>query len=171
LEVGDSVVTHDGTAAAIVWLGHRRVDARRHPRPEDVFPVRVRAHALAAGVPIRDVMLSPDHAVWVGGALVPVRLLVNGHAIAQVRVAEIVYWHVELARHDILLADGLPAESYLETGHRAAFANADAVAAHPVFARVPDDRAFAPLLTAGPHLDAIRASLARPASTRLANAG
>jgi hypothetical protein len=31
------------------------------------------------------------------------------------------YVHVELDRHDILLAEGLPAESYLDTGNRAAF--------------------------------------------------
>jgi hypothetical protein len=36
----------------------------------------------------------------------------------------VTYWHVELERHDILLADGMPAESYLDTGNRAAFADA-----------------------------------------------
>lgn len=44
--------------------------------------------------------------------------------IRQIRVEAVASYHVELARHDILLAEGLPVESYLETGGRAAFANA-----------------------------------------------
>lgn len=35
------------------------------------------------------------------------------------------YWHVELAGHEVILAEGLAAKSYLETGNRAAFAGAD----------------------------------------------
>ena len=33
------------------------------------------------------------------------------------------YYHVELNEHAILLAEGLPAESYLDTGNRGFFAN------------------------------------------------
>jgi hypothetical protein len=42
-----------------------------------------------------------------------------------------------LPRHAVILAEGLPAESYLDTGNRAAFSNGgDAIAAHPEFALV-----------------------------------
>jgi len=34
------------------------------------------------------------------------------------------YYHVEMPRHSLLLAEGLPAESYLDTGNRAFFSNA-----------------------------------------------
>ena len=37
------------------------------------------------------------------------------------------YWHVELAAHTVLYAEGVPAESYLDTGNRGAFANGGAV--------------------------------------------
>src|ERR1019366_10641252 len=57
------------------------------------------------------------------GVLIPIRYLVNGRSIAQEARDEVTYWHVELARHDILLAEGLPAESYLDTGNRDAFAD------------------------------------------------
>ena len=33
------------------------------------------------------------------------------------------YFHVELDRHDVLFAEGLAAESYLDTGNRGLFAN------------------------------------------------
>jgi hypothetical protein len=93
--------------------------------------VRVAAHAFGADRPHRTLWLSPDHAVFLAdqAALVPIRYLLNGSTVAQVPMAEVTYWHVELDRHAVLLADGLPAESYLDTGNRAGFANAgDAVA-------------------------------------------
>jgi hypothetical protein len=47
-------------------------------------------------------------------------------------VAAVEYFHVELDRHAILLAEGLPAESYLDTGNRGFFANAGApLVLHP----------------------------------------
>ncbi len=102
----------------VVWIGHRRLDAP----PPVAWPVRVSAGAFAAGVPLRDLLLSSDHAVLVGGVLIPIRYLINGASIAQERRDEITYYHVKLKTHGVLLADGLPAESYLDTGNRAAFA-------------------------------------------------
>ena len=107
----------------VVWIGCRKLSAAR--------PVRVRADAFGAGRPHRDLWLSPDHAVFVDGALVPVRLLVNGASIAQHPRDEVFYYHVELAEHGVLLAEGLPAESYLDTGNRSAFANRGAVVRPP----------------------------------------
>jgi hypothetical protein len=48
-------------------------------------------------------------------------MLINGQTIRQVEAAEVTWFHVELASHDILLANGLAAESYLDTGNRSAF--------------------------------------------------
>jgi hypothetical protein len=160
LAEGDRVATTDGTAA-IVWLGHRRIDCRRHPRQADVQPVRVTAGAIAPGVPRRDLLLSPDHAVFLDGALIPVRYLVNGITIMQQDVDAVTYWHVELPSHAVLMAEGLACESYLDTGNRAAFANGGAVAEiAPSFARaVWDDRGCAPLVADGPALLAVRQRL------------
>jgi hypothetical protein len=121
--VGDLVPGQvSGQVRRVTWVGQRTVDVKHHPRPWDVAPVRIRAGALAAGQPHRDLLLSPDHAVLVDGALIPVRYLVNGATIVQQRVARITYWHVELDRHDVLLAEGMPCESFLDTGNRGAFA-------------------------------------------------
>jgi hypothetical protein len=109
LRVGDRVPTLLGQRAApVVWLGHRRVDVRHHKRPLDVQPVRVQAEAFGPGLPHRDLVLSPDHALFVDGTLVPVRMLVNGTSIARLNADTVTYWHVELDRHDVLLAEGLP---------------------------------------------------------------
>jgi hypothetical protein len=119
-----------------------------------VCPVRVQAHAFAPGMPHRFLLISPDHAVYWHGALIPVRYLINGATIRQAAAAEVVYYHVELDAHDILLAEGLPAESYLDTGNRSAFANGGgAVLAHADFALgVWQREACAPLVAAGPKL-------------------
>jgi hypothetical protein len=37
----------------------------------------------------------------------------------------VTYYHVELAAHDVILAEGLLCESYLDTGNRAAFVNGE----------------------------------------------
>ncbi len=156
LRVGDVVQTVFGVTAAVTWIGHRRVHCRRHPRPWDVWPVRVRAGAFGTQMPARDLLLSPDHAVFTGGVLIPVRYLLNGATIVQEPAGSVTYWHVELERHGVLLAEGLPCESYLDTGNRGAFANGGgATAMHPDFARgMWQTQGCAPLVLDGPHLAA-----------------
>jgi hypothetical protein len=131
-----------------------------------VQPVRIVAGAFAPGQPRRDLWLSPDHAVFCGGVLIPVRYLVNGRTVAPVPVESIEYLHVELDRHDVLLAEELPVESFLDTGNRGAFADAGVTALHPDFAlRVWQAEGCAELVTAGKKLaDARRGLLARAAS-------
>jgi hypothetical protein len=125
LRVGDLLpVVIGGKPLPIVWLGHHRVDCRRHPKPTEVWPVCVSAGAFDPGRPVCDLFRSPDHAVYVDGALIPIRYLVNGTTIRQEARDEVAYWHVELAEHNVLYADGVPAESYLDTGNRHAFADA-----------------------------------------------
>ncbi len=108
------------------------------------------AGAFAEDVTSRDRWLSPDQAVFVDAVLIPVKHLINGTTIVQEPVDEVTYYHVELDRHDVLLAEDLPAESYLDTGNRALFANGgDAVVLHPTF-EVPktwSGDAAAPLAT------------------------
>ena len=173
LREGDIAILADGRRRPIRWIGHRTVQIARHPRPWDVQPVRIRADAFGPGHPYRDLRLSPDHAVFAHGQLVPVRHLVNGATITQEHAGEITYYHVELAApdgtaaHDILLAEGLPVESFLDTGNRAAFANGGpATHLHPDFAlRAWEANACAPLLRDGPVLADLRTELQAEATS------
>ncbi len=132
LRMGDAVRAASGESLNIVWTGYRSIDCAAHPHPEKVWPVRIRPGAFGAGMPETDVFLSPDHAVWVEGVLVPVRLLLNGGTIVRAPVDQVTYHHVELERHAVILAEGLPAESYLDTGNRGMFANAqEPMVLHP----------------------------------------
>ena len=126
IRIGDRVVTHAGTSRPVLWIGQRQLDLTRHPTPDSVRPIRIRADAFADGVPRRDLLVSPDHAVLRDGMLIPARLLLNGASIVRATGQRaITYYHIELETHDILLAENLPAESYLDTGNRGMFANAD----------------------------------------------
>jgi hypothetical protein len=160
LRAGDALCTVRGVET-VRWIGHRTLDCARHPRPWDVLPVRVAKGAFAPGVPSRAVLLSPDHAVFTCGVLIPVRYLVNGTTIRREHRSRVTYFHVELARHGIVFAEGLPCESYLDTGNRAAFANGGTVvAAHPDYARaVWREGGCAPLVVAGATLRAARGRL------------
>jgi hypothetical protein len=151
LRVGDRARCLFAGWAPIVWIGYRSVDCRRHPDPEKVWPVRVRAGAIAEGMPFRDLYLSPDHALYLGGVLIPIRHLIDRDGIEQKKVEQVLYYHIELARHGVLLAEGLPAESYLDTGDRRNFANGGcAVTLHPEFARYAREAdSCAPLIVTG----------------------
>ncbi len=134
LSAGASVRSVFGGSVCVTWVGRRRIDCSRHPAPELVWPVLIAAGAFEAGQPRRDLYLSPDHAVYLRGALVPIKLLINRTTIRQVEVPTVTYYHVEVARHDIVLAEGLPAETYLDTGNRSAFENGGAaIALYPDF--------------------------------------
>ncbi|HET7881962.1 MAG TPA: Hint domain-containing protein, partial [Acetobacteraceae bacterium] len=127
LEAGDIVLTVSGDQLeprSVKWVGRRRIDLTTHPLPDTVRPVRIQRGALAENTPHRDLIVSPDHAIFVDGKLICARQLINGSTIRQERSwTAVEYFHVELDAHAILLAEGLPAESYLNTGNRGFFAN------------------------------------------------
>ncbi|HUB12280.1 MAG TPA: Hint domain-containing protein [Acetobacteraceae bacterium] len=120
-------------AEPVRWIGRRRIDLRLHPRPETVAPILIMRDAFADGTPHSDLTVSPDHAIFVDGKLVCARQLVNHTTICQqTAAASVEYFHVELISHGILLANGLAAESYLDTGNRGFFGNAgEPLVLHP----------------------------------------
>ena len=159
LVVGDHVVTMFGAGSRpIVWLGHRRVRGDTRDDRNLTDPIRVCAGAFG-DAPTRDLLLSPDHAVLTCGALVPIHLLVDGQTIRRERHEVIVYHHVELDQHDVILAEGLPAESYLDTGNRSRFANAALAELRPAFTSGQQAAELcAPLVLEGARLDRIRSA-------------
>jgi hypothetical protein len=136
LRIGDVVTAVEGAnfvERPVRWIGRRCVDLNKHRRPETIAPVCVRRGAFGDMVPHRDLYLSPDHAIHVDGKLICARQLINGATIHWVvGRTEVDYFHVELDAHAIILAEGLPAESYLDTGNGGFFANSEApLTLHP----------------------------------------
>ena len=148
LKVGDSVITWSGAVREIVWIGSgtsRPTDGNPRSRP-----VVVRTGALADGVPCRDLRVTEGHSLYIDGMLIPAGVLVNGRSIHWDEAADsVAFHHVELPQHDILVADGAPAESYRDDGNRVLFSRTSGGR---------DEREtlpFAPVLTEGPSVDAV----------------
>ena len=125
LRIGEHVVTHGGLMRPIKWVGRRCYAGRFVADNPGVLPVLILAGALADGLPRGDLAVSPEHAMFVDGMLIPAGLLVNGVSILQRdRVDVVEYFHVELDTHDVILAEGAPAESFADDFSRGMFANA-----------------------------------------------
>ena len=129
--------------------------------------IRIRPGALADGQPTRDLYLSPEHCLILDGLCIPAKLLINGATITSERShPPFTYYHIELDRHGILVAENALAESYLDTGNRSLFENAgEPHQLHPSFTVNADaDRwlteACAPLVRASDQLEPIWRRLA-----------
>ncbi|MRI56173.1 hypothetical protein D8770_19740 [Methylobacterium sp. DB1607] len=159
LRVGDQAVTVGGASRPIRWIGSRALDGGGSALPFARQPVRIRAGAFGDGLPVRDLLLSPGHPVLVGDHLVPVMSLVNGTSLARMPATAVTYWHVELDAHDILLAEGLPAESYLDLGSRPWFSGSDAPLQDPELIAADAPGRCRPVAVEGPVVEAERRRL------------
>ncbi|MDJ0631169.1 MAG: Hint domain-containing protein [Rhodobacter sp.] len=127
LQAGDSILTANGGETAVKWLGLQPVNTRL-THPAKVNPICFIAGALADGVPSRDLWVSADHAIGIDGMLINAGALVNGETIYQVRdmpLGGFTYYHVETTGgHELIIAEGVAAESYVDYADTEGFVNA-----------------------------------------------
>lgn len=124
LAVGDLVDTVDGPAQAVRWIGSRMVGKAELAARPHLRPVRIRAGALGENRPVRDLLVSPQHRVLLGGwraellfgedeVLAPAKALVNDDTIRiDTAAEEVEYFHILFDTHQIMLTEGLPTESF-----------------------------------------------------------
>ena len=149
LEAGDVILTLRGEARHVVWIGKGQVIATPGRR-NAATPVVVRKGALAENVPHHDLHVTKAHGLYFDGVLIPVEFLVNHRSISWDDMARVVtLYHVELETHDILIANGTPAETYRDDGNRWLFQNLHAGWCLP---RQPP---CVPVVTGGPFVDAV----------------
>lgn len=95
--------TVHGRAAGSLW-------------PEEVRPVRIRQSALGHQIPHCDILVTPAHAIYIDGLLVPAGSLVNGTTIVSETASNrrtLEYYHIETEQHDAVFAAGAPCETLL----------------------------------------------------------
>ena len=126
LAVGSLVLTADGRAVPVKWLGRQTVvtafgpDATRRP-------VRLVAGSLGPARPTGDLCVTFDHALLIDGVLVQAGALVNETTIRRMTDTELgdryTVFHIETENHEVILAEGVPAETFVDNVSRRRFDN------------------------------------------------
>ncbi|MEY8840466.1 Hint domain-containing protein, partial [Cribrihabitans sp. XS_ASV171] len=115
--IGDFVKTADGRIVRVKWIG-RQTLLKLFTPGERFVPVRVKAGALGDGLPHTDLVLTADHALILDGLAINAGALVNGTTIVHEPIESlperVTYYHVETEDHDVILANGAPAETYVD---------------------------------------------------------
>jgi hypothetical protein len=123
LKPGDLVLTANGHAAPIRWVGRQTVsNAFVH---EDTLPVRIKAGAIDLQVPCEDLLVSPRHAIFIDDVLIQAGALVNGTTITRARDVPdtFTYYHIELDDHSLIFAENTPSETFIDNVDRESFDN------------------------------------------------
>jgi Hint domain-containing protein len=125
LAVGDLLPTVFAGTSPIQWIGRYRFKRSDPTKPwvEDVLPVRVGRSALGPDVPHADLYVTKPHALLIDGVLVAAGNLINGTTITRCdarELDELEFFHIKLAEHDVLYAEGAPCETLLNVDENAA---------------------------------------------------
>ncbi len=125
LRAGNLVRTVSGALRPVQWVGHRAYAGRFLRANPRLHPVRFRAGSLGTGLPRRDLLVSRNHAMLLDGYLVPAEHLTNGTTISiDTSFAQLKYFHIELATHDAVLAEGAASETFVDDDSSGMFHNA-----------------------------------------------
>jgi len=125
LRIGDRILTADGAGVAVKWIGRQKVIPLLGKSRKD--PVRLSAHALGQGVPHSDLTVTADHGLVLDGLVINASALVNGDSIRFVPASDLpgrlTVYHVETEGHEVILTNGLPAETFVDMAGRKGFEN------------------------------------------------
>lgn len=130
LVIGDAILNAEGKEILVKWIGRQTrnpVFAALH----NEMPIRIVRGALGDGLPLRDLFVSPDHALLIQGCLIHADALVNDRTITRMQDwgGDVEYFHIETEAHEIILAEGAAAETFVDNDARQRFDNAAEFAA------------------------------------------
>jgi hypothetical protein len=89
---------------------------------KDALPIRIARSALAPNVPSADLYVTASHSLLIEGVLAPAETLINGATITRYEAREydeLEYFHIKLEGHDVIYAEGAPAETLFAVGESA----------------------------------------------------
>ncbi|MCH2164980.1 MAG: Hint domain-containing protein [Marinovum sp.] len=130
LTVGQEVLTLDRKFQKIRWIGGRTLDSIDLALKPKLRPIRIKAGALGSDLPVRDLLVSPQHRVLVRSPIVhrmfdTDSVLISAHKLLELdgievehECNEVEYFHILFDQHEIVLSNGAPTES-LYTGPEA----------------------------------------------------
>ena len=166
LTINSAVTTKDNGLQTVRWLGSRFLDAETLAQNQNLRPIRVRANALGAGIPFRDLLVSPQHRILVRSKIAQRmfgtdEVLVAAKQLLEIEgidiatdIVEVEYFHMLFDQHEVVLSNGAETES-LYTGTEALKA-VGTTARNEIFAIFPElatedhkPRAARPILSGG----------------------
>ena len=123
LRLGDMVLTRNHGYQPIRWIGTRQLDGTQLEMNPALNPVVIRAGALGVNTPERDLIVSPQHRVLIGGGraqlwfgedevFVAADNLTCLNGVEKLRPETVTYVHIMFDRHQIVSSDGAWTESY-----------------------------------------------------------
>jgi hypothetical protein len=119
LAIGDFLPTMFGGLRPVQWIGRypfKKSDPSK-PWVKDALPVRIARSALGPDLPHADLYVTARHGLLIGGVLVPAEMLINGTTITRYEAQEcdeLEFFHIKLESHDVVYAEGAPAETLLD---------------------------------------------------------
>ena len=118
LSVGDLLPTVFGGLSPIQWIGRYSLKKSDPTKAwvKDVLPVRIARSALGHDMPHADLTVTKAHSLLIDGVLVTAGSLINGTTITLYDASEhneLEFFHITLARHDVIYAEGVPCETLL----------------------------------------------------------
>jgi hypothetical protein len=127
LGIGDVVTTADNKTTRVKWIG--RQTAKKTRLGENMEPVLIREGALGPNVPNQDLVVTADHGMIIDEMVINAGALVNHDTIDYIRMADLpvqmIFFHVETENHEVILANGAAAETFIDRAGRGVFDNYD----------------------------------------------
>lgn len=124
LEPGDMIITADGAAKPLRWIGSRKLTSAEVRAFPQYRPIYITKDAFGPGLPDRDLWVSQNHRVMLSGwrtellfaekeMLVAAKFLVNDHSVrVQTPQDGVTYYHLMFDQHEIIYSEGLETESF-----------------------------------------------------------
>ncbi|MBV0911554.1 Hint domain-containing protein [Anianabacter salinae] len=123
LRRGDLVETVQNGPQEIRWIGTTTLSASRLARQGNLAPVRIAQNTFGPGLPAQELVVSPQHRIMLGGSLVE-RVCGSDEVLVAAKhltrlpgidaapcASGVSYSHFIFDRHEVVWANGLPAES------------------------------------------------------------
>lgn len=124
IKTGELVLTMDHGYRPVRWVGRRVVSQRELDANPHLHPIRITKGALGNNTPCRDMIVSPQHRIYLRSAIIQ-RMTGQSEGLVAAKhllgiqgveiaydMAEITYVHIMFDEHEVIYSEGAASESF-----------------------------------------------------------